>query len=103
MTTEGTETPTVQPILKDAQARLLRATLALYAAQAAVDDAAAEVDRAASKAFTDIIAARLRLNTAEIRLRESEQKRKDVIARIKRDDAERDGRPWLRVAGTRAA
>lgn len=100
MTTEGTKPPTDQPILKYAQSRLLKASLAVYAAEHAVDEALEELARAPDRF---LVAARFRWLQAEEKLDRAKQKRSDVIARIGRDDAERDGRPWLRVVRTRAA
>jgi hypothetical protein len=91
------------PILQDAQSRLLRATLALYRAQEDAADAAAEVSRAAGKSLREVIVARFALITADRKLREAEEKRKAVIARIRRSDFEARGERWLRVAGGRSA
>lgn len=97
------DTPSDQPIISDAQTLLLRATLALYRAQEDAADAADAVSFAADKSAREIIIARFALATADRKLREAEQKRKAVIARIRRSEAEARGERWLRVADERAA
>lgn len=84
------------PILQDAQSRLLSATLAVYRAQEEADIAAAAVAGATIKSAPELIMARFALATADRKLREAEQKRRDVIARIRRDDAHARGERWLR-------
>jgi hypothetical protein len=83
------------PILAGAQSRLLKATLAVYRAEHAVEEALDELARVPD---SFIVAARFRWLQAETKLDLALAKRKAVIARIARDDAERDGRPWLSVA-----
>jgi len=94
MTTEGRDPPAIQPILHDHQTRLLRATLAVYRAEAAVEAALAELARAPVRY---LVAARFRWLQAETQLDVAIAKRKAVIARIGRADAERSGQRWLRV------
>ena len=98
MTPDTSDPPANKPILTKDQSRLLSATLALYRAQASVDDAAAGVDRAAHKSRLEIIEAHLALCAAERSLRALEVKRADVVARIAREAAEARGERWLRVA-----
>jgi hypothetical protein len=88
------KTPESTPMLADAQSRLLKATLAVYRAEHAVDEALDELARVPD---SFIVAARFRWLQAETKLDLAVAKRKAVIARIARDDAQRDGRRWLRV------
>lgn len=78
------------------QAELLKATLAVYAAENEVD-AAATLFARASRA--NLGSARLMLAVAENRLITAQAARKGVIARIQRDEAEAAGRRWLKAVG----
>lgn len=84
----------IPPILPDAQRRLLKATLAVYAAEAAVEQALDELVRVHVRYLA---AARSIWLHAEDKLDEAIEKRKAVVARIRRSDLEGRGMRWLRL------
>lgn len=84
-----------ESLTTEQRSELLRATLAIYRAEANVGNAIAKLSRAGT--HRALVGARMRWLLAEQKLDDAKEKRDAVVARICRSQAEARGARWLNI------